>query len=501
MASAESTPIRLLREARSSAAARRATELVHSVPLALAVLVAAGVALRLAVWLVYRPAVMSNADTVPYVAMANLGLFGDPVRPAGYAMFLRAVHFLSDDLDVTILVQHLLGIGTALLLYAAVRRVEAPRWVALAGAAAVLLSLDQVVLEHVVLTEALFTFGFTLALYACVRALGEPRPVAGSLNSRHLWLLGAGVTLGLCAWVRGVAVPLAPFLALWVALAIPGRWWPRVGRGALAEGAAVVVVLGYFVLNDAKTDTFALTQSSGWALYSRIAPVADCDRFNPPPGTSSLCEQSEPGTRFGPDFYGWEPGSPAVRLFGGPPEGNEQLSAFAREAIEAQPLQYGRLVVKDMARYFIPNYHLYAYGGPGYDAIDIGRRDPVIENDVHSWIDGYYPGEPLVIKGGVGTVSEVQDWLRVQPILMMVALIAALGGAIFARGRQRSVLLLLIGGALLLLLVPSATASWNARYAVPAGGPLIAAGALGAWLLAGRFGVRRPGRSAVARAE
>jgi hypothetical protein len=84
---------------------------------------------------------------------------------------------------------------------------------------------------------------------------------------------------------------------------------------------------------------------------------------------------------------------------------------------------------------------------------------------------------------------------------MTIALIAALGGAIFARGRQRAVLLLLLGAALLLLLVPSATASWNARYAVPAGGPLIAAGALGAWLLARRFAARRPGRSAAAPAE
>jgi hypothetical protein len=487
MASAESTPIRLLREARSSAAARRVGRLVRSVPVALAVLITAGVALRVAVWLVYRPAVMNYADTVPYVAMADLGLFGDPVRPSGYPMFLQALHFISDDLDVTIVVQHLLGIATALLLYAAVRRIGAPLWVALTGAAAVLLSLDQIVLEHTVLTEALFTFGLAAALYSCVRALGDPRLLTGPLESRHLWLLGAGVALGLSAWVRGAAAPLIPFLALWVALAIPGRWWVRAGRGALAGGAAAAVLLAYFALNDANTGTFGLTQSSGWALYSRIAPAADCDQFEPPAGTAGLCEESEPGTRFGPDFYGWEPGSPARKLFGYPPQGNERLAAFAREAIKAQPGWYVRLVAQDMVRYFIPNYRLYAFGGPGYDSLDIERRDPVIEEDVHFWIGGYYPGEPLVIRGGVSALGEAQDYVRVQPILMLIALIAAAGGLLLARGKQRAVLFLLLGAALLLLLVPSATASWNARYAIPAGGPLIAAGALGAWLLARRF--------------
>ena len=113
-------------------------------------------------------------------------------------------------------------------------------WAATIGAAAVLLSLDQIVLEHIILSEALFIFVFVAALYACVRALDDPRPIYRAFDSRHAWLIAAGVLLALAAWVRGVAAPLAPFLLLWILLAIPGTLAPprrqRGGRGRRGRG-------------------------------------------------------------------------------------------------------------------------------------------------------------------------------------------------------------------------------------------------------------------------
>jgi Dolichyl-phosphate-mannose-protein mannosyltransferase len=487
MASAESTPVRMLRNARSSLAAGRAAELVRSIPLALALVLAVGIALRLAVWLVYSPAVMSVPDTVPYVDMASSELFTDPVRPAGYSILLRGLHAVSSELSFTIAVQHLMGLMTAVLLYATVRRIGAPVWAGVVAAAAVALPLDQIVLEHALLTEAPFTLLLAVALYASVRVLDDPRRLAGPLTSRHAWLLAAGLALGISAWLRGVTAPMIPFLALWAALAIPGRWFERVGRAALAGGSAAAVLLVYFSLNAAQTDTFGLTQSPGWALYSRVAPFADCTRFDPPEGTSELCEQTPTAIRNGPDYYGWEAGSPAVRLFGGPPEGNDELAAFAREALKSQPVPYVATVVEDTARYLIPNYHVYPFGGPGYDSLDIGRRLPEIEADVSFWISDYYPGAQLDVDGGVSTVSELQDWLRVHPLLMLVAVAAGIGGIAVSRGRARAGLVLLLGAGLLLLVVPSATASYSARYAIPAEAPLVAAGAIGAWALLRRY--------------
>jgi hypothetical protein len=335
--------------------------------------------------------------------------------------------------------------------------------------------------------ESLFTLGVAFALYAGVRALDDGRPLAGALTTRNAWIAAAGISLGLATWVRGVGVGLIPVFALWVALAVPGRWWERVGRGALAGGTAVAIVLVYFALHDSETGEFGLTQGPGWALYARSAPFADCDRFDPPAGTEALCETTEPEARNGPDFYGWEQGSPAVRMFGGPPLGSDSLADFAREAIVHQPADYARAVAKDTIRYFVPGVAVNPYYGVGYDALDIERRSPIIEQDVSGRINDYYADESVAIEGGVGALGEVQDWLRVQPVLMGIAVIAGVIGVVLGNRRQRWGIALLLGASLALLVVPSATATYAARYAIPIGGPLIAAGALGAWLLIQRM--------------
>jgi hypothetical protein len=495
MATAESTPIRLLRSARASAPARRAGAVAARIPAALVLLLTAGVLLRLAVILLYQPAVVNNADTPTYVTMADGGLFGDPVRPSGYPLFMIAVHWISDQLAFTIAVQHLLGIATALLLYAAARRIGAPVWVGAVGAAAVLLSLDQIVLEHMVLSDALFTFQLAIVLYLCVRALDEPQPLRGPLDTRHVWIVGAALMLALATWVRGVALPMIPFLLVWIALALPGSWQRCVGRAALAGAAAGAVMLAYFALNDSRTGTFGFTQSSGWALYSRVAPFADCDRFDPPSGTELLCERSKPVARFGPDFYGWEAGSPAIKAFTYPPNGNDQLGAFARQVIVHQPIAYVQAAGTDVLRYFLPDYHTYAFGGPGYDTLDIGRKDPVLEHEVLGWLSAYYRGDFHEIDDGVSVLSEVQDWVRVQPLLMLAAMLLGVAGIVVARGRVRAVLVLVCGMALLLVLIPSATANYNVRYVIPAGGPIVLGGAIGAWAVFGWVSTRRRGDS------
>jgi hypothetical protein len=462
------------------------------VPLALAVVLAVGIVLRLVVSLVYQPAIMNNADSATYIQMANGGLFGDPVRTTGYPLFLIAANAVSDALAFTITLQHALGVATALLLYGIARRVGAPVWVGVVGAAAVLLSLDQIVLEHLILSEALFIFMFVASLYACVRVLDEPRPIYRAFDSRHAWLLAAGALLALSAWVRGAAAPLEPFLILWILLAVPGSWKRRLVNATVAGVAIASLMLTYFALNESHTGTFGLSQSSGWGIYSRIAPLADCSQFTPPEGTESLCEDSPPGTRNGPDFYGWEPGSPAVQLFTYPPQGNEQLSEFARESIKAQPRAYAQAVVTDVMRYFLPDYKTYAFGGPGYDTLDIQRKDPALEREVYGWLSGYFTGiDQRRLDGPVEALSEIQDWVRVQPLLMLAAMALGVAGIVFTSGRVRWVLVLLCGAGLLLFVVPSATANYNARYAIPSGGPIVLAGAIAAWALLARFRGRR----------
>ena len=448
-------------------------------------------ALRLLMWLEYRPAMMNNPDSVAYLQIAEESLFKtDPARPAGYPMFLRMLHEVAANVDLVIVLQHLLGIATALLLYATVRRVGAPVWAGLVAAAAVLLSLDQIQFEHTLQAEGPFTFGLALVCYGAVRSLEDPRRVLGPVTTRHLWIVGCGIVLGLAAWVRAIGVPLIPFLALWFALAIPGRWWERLAHAGMLGLSAGALVLVYFGLNSAATGSFGLTRSAGWALYARTAPFADCTQFQPPAGTKGLCELSAPKTRPGPDYYGWVPRSPAYRVFGGPPNGNEQLGEFAREAIIHQPRYYLWSSFRDFARYFVPGINDEQSYIVDYPYLDIDRRDRPVEADIEQATRSYYPGTTTDIGSGLTVLTNLQQLLRVHPVLMLQALILGALGIWLGRGRVRAALALLLGAAVLGLAIPSATVSYNARYAVPLAGPLIAAGAIGLWLLLARL----PGR-------
>src|SRR2546423_6114252 len=111
---------------------------------ALAALVAVGVALRVLLMVGYRPAALANADSARYIhfALEPPGLLNDPFGPTGYSFFLRVAHWISPHVQFTIVLQHLLGIFAALLLYGAVRRLGAPRWPALIAPAGPLTSAD-----------------------------------------------------------------------------------------------------------------------------------------------------------------------------------------------------------------------------------------------------------------------------------------------------------------------------------------------------------------------
>src|SRR2546423_7571387 len=138
---------------------RSRTSLSISAPLVvLAALVAAGVALRVLLVADYSPAVFANADSARYIhfALEPPGLLNDPFGPTGYSEFLRAAHWISPHIGFTIVLQHILGVCSALLLYGAARRLGAGRWPALIAPAVLLLSAEQVYGEPTILTEGAF---------------------------------------------------------------------------------------------------------------------------------------------------------------------------------------------------------------------------------------------------------------------------------------------------------------------------------------------------------
>ena len=241
------------------------------------------------------------------------------------------VHAVSDQLELTIAVQHVLGIATGLLLYAAVRRLGAPVWAGVVAAAAVLLSLDQVFLEHALMTETLFTFLIVAAAYCALRALGEPRALRRGVTTRLLWIAAAGALLGATAWIRSYTVLLIPLLGLWLLLALPRPWRARL-TGAIT-GVAVAPC-------SSCSPTRAPSRRRPATSASRAPAAGRCTRAprSSPTARASprrrarrvLCERTPPEQRPGPDFYGWEPGSPARRAFGAGARGQ-------REAVGLRP--------------------------------------------------------------------------------------------------------------------------------------------------------------------
>src|SRR4051794_31638146 len=273
---------------------------------ALGALVAAGVALRVVLIADYRPAVFSNADSARYIhfALEPPGLLNDPFGPTGYSAFLRFAHWIDPHVGFTIVLQHLLGIGAALLLYGAVRRLVCPRWPALIAPAVLLLSGDEVYVEHTLLTETAFIPLLCGGLYCVARATSSP-------SRRAWWLAAGGALLASAALVRTVGLVVLPIVLVWLLLSARARWPLRL-RAALPAAAAMVAVIGGYAAAVAAQDgQSGLTDLGGWNSYARAAPFAKCSDFTPPAGTAVLCQTTPPNARPGTLFYLWKAGSPA----------------------------------------------------------------------------------------------------------------------------------------------------------------------------------------------
>src|SRR3954470_9879649 len=181
----------------------------------LGLLIVAGIGMRVAYEIAYHPALVGYPDTHIYLVGARHDLFWPPMHVVGYSAFLRALHALVPSLAFVALVQHALGIATAVLLWATTRRISGSPWPGLVPAAIVLVGGDQALFEHAILSETLFGFLIAAAVYAGARCL----------DARRLgWVLAAGALLGLAGTGR---VPRRATVAL-PRLSLPLR--PAAGR-------------------------------------------------------------------------------------------------------------------------------------------------------------------------------------------------------------------------------------------------------------------------------
>ena len=462
--------------------------------------------MRLVLMYAVRPALLGYTDTHVYLyAAADLDdgtWFSSKHQPNGYPMFVELVHFVAAKIRLLILVQHLLGLASGLLLYAAVRRAGGPPWLGLLPAGVVFLAGFQIFIEHAPLSETLFVFCVALALYASVRAMDQPGV---------WWVAAVGVAIGVAPTVRTSGLTLVPLFLLWF-LFEPGQRWRGRALRATAYVLPVVVVLGAYVIGQhSATGYTGLTRTGIWNLYGRAAPFADCNKFTPPEGTEVLCEDKPPDERHGPAYYVYDiNSSPGLREFAGGSapieEGNDEVGSFARAAILGQPWDYLQAVWTDMLRYVIGNSRT-SGGGPSWEKF---TTELVVGADPSRWptdwaqprqptdYSPYYPNPGLLQKWGLLTAyRDFERATRIEgPLFVLAFGLMVLAPFMAPPGRLRHLALLLALVTIVLMVTPVATLYYNARFTIPVFGPLAAGAAIGGWSVAARMRAARRTRLA-----
>jgi hypothetical protein len=454
------------------------------------VVLAIGALLRVYLLAAYRPVAGVFNDSVTYLSTSHDHLFSDANRMAGYPLFLRIVRYLVPELSAVVVVQHLLGVATAILLYVTVRRVIGGRWLAALPAGFFLVSGDHLLLEHSILTESLYTFLVTASVTGLVFAITTH---SSSTAWPRLALLALSAAALGAAWtLRTVALPLFVAAAGWIFVVSAPPVRDRLISVAAFALPACALIATYITLQGALTGFWGVLPGAGWIMYMRAAPFADCQEFDPPSGTRFLCETTPVRARPGPSYYQFVDG-PAIKRFGDPfqtnARGSSTLGRFARSAILGQPLDYLREVGRDAVRYIVPSAGLdRPYAGPGSDELDLPRRNPPSEEATIETAEAVgFDASSITVGRGIALLGDLQAMTRIGGLSLVVLLALGLFATLSGFGTLRPVAVLLMLFAVLQALVPAATISWGYRYGVVGMGLLFAAAALGIYTISARL--------------
>jgi hypothetical protein len=345
-----------------------------------AVLAGLGLLARACVVASYRPALLYLGDSAAYLKQAGDGLWPGDWRPAGYPMFLLLIDG-HHHLTRLVVVQHLLTFAAAVAVYAAALRAlrrgdgsPGRRWVAALAAAPALLSPWVLDLGQFVLADSLFS-ALVAAGVAVLARPGRPRAAACAAG---------GVLLGAAVVVRTVGYgPLAVAVVVLAAAALREPRRARAAAVAVFAAAAAVPMLGYSAWSASRGGAFSVSAHSGFFLYGRVAPFADCsvlaraegpearlatsggqrrrdDVFSAPPEArlATLCDPRPVAQRPQPDVYLWSDDAPLRAGADDLPPGREELAGrFAWEVVRAQPWMLVRTTGGYLAGYFSPVRH------------------------------------------------------------------------------------------------------------------------------------------------
>ncbi len=296
-----------------------------------------GAVLRAITFFAYRPALIFW-DSTRYLEAAR-ALKPGKVRPIGYSIFLRLLP-IENELAVVPFVQHLMGLGMALLIYVLLLRLGAKRWVAAVATIPVLFDAYQLNLEQQVLTETLFQ---ALLLVGLALLLWRRRP--------NVILAGAA---GL-AFAASFMVRTNALLVIGPALLVLLLLRPGIKPVFALLAGFFVPMLGYMLWFHSWYGTYAINSYAGNFMYPRVAVIADCSKLSLPRYERVLCPAEPLGERLSHSRYMWGDNSPRYDVVAPPGMTREQVVRdFSKRVIKAQPFAYMRSILVDFMRGFAP---------------------------------------------------------------------------------------------------------------------------------------------------
>jgi len=437
---------------------------------------AAAVVPRLVAMLGYQPAILFRMDSFDYLWGA-VHLSPNVINLSGYSLFLwllRPFHSLA----LVAALQHLMGLGMAVMIYALLRRYGLPGWGATLAATPLLFDPAQLLLEQLIMADVL---AGTLTVAALVLLL------SGRLSPRRA--ASAGLLMGLSVIVRPTVLPLIVLMPLYLLIRRVG-WRPM--AVTLAAGALpVVAYAGWF---DAAQGSFNLTDSNGLFLWSRTMSFARCSVIHPPPDLQPLCPYAQPRSlaiaepvkRPRPSFYLWNRGTwewqPPVQQFvpnvsAFTEAKNARAQHFAVRAIMAQPFTYAHVVLHETSLPFralanpwrfplntAPNEGYLVRGNMRYATVGMvgytGSKGPVRQIERNKY--AAFLEQPFVHLMGV-----YQRLIFLPGPVLGLILVAGLVGLLMPRRRTWAGALLWVS-AVVVMVLPTAAHEYTYRYLVPA---------------------------------
>jgi len=440
------------------------------------VLLAAGLVLRVLAAAAYRPALF-YIDTTRYLYNAG------GMDPVGYKGPLRAILWLA-NFDAVAAIQHLLGLGMAVLIYVLLLRRGAPRWLAALATAPVLLDAYQVQAEQAIMPtawfQALIVAGLAILLWR--PGVSWRRVLAGGL------LLGTSATFAQVG--EALLVPAVIYL-----LAVGGGWRQAIGKAGALCGAFALPILAYCTGSYLLAGDFFLSHTGVTSFYGRAAAAADCGTIRLPAAERSMCPTPAQQAA-GPDWLEYGDTSPIRPYYAHLPraETDSLISDFNHRVLTQQPgrlaAAYGRDVVKLFA--------LTRNGSPGDTPISRWQFQTTFPyfsphatpRIVATAIGQYGGGAPAVWRPAAGFLRGYQlgGGYTPGPLLALCALAGLAGSAALLLRRRMAAdpvtrqlalacLLCFLSAGSVLLVSDLFEFSW--RYQLPALVILVPAGALG----------------------